>query len=86
MVRRPFILFGLLGCYVDYNFGGETIDTPGLLKDVICPQCKKPFELSWDDTPIGDSLPYTLRLRSCPSGGIYDVLISCPHCDYEEDL
>ena len=28
----------------------------------------------------------TLMLRGCPSGGIYDVAISCPHCDYEEEL
>ena len=28
----------------------------------------------------------TLMLRGCPSGGIYDVAINCPHCDYEEEL
>jgi len=28
----------------------------------------------------------TLVLRGCPSGGIYDVSIECPYCDYVEDL
>jgi len=53
------------------------------LKYVICPQCKKEFRLTWDD--YGDT-PQSLNLRGCPSGGIYDVTISCPHCDYEEEL
>lgn len=53
------------------------------LKDVTCPQCRKPFRLTW-----GDAYPYrtTLIIRGCPSGGIYDVSIECPHCDYEEPL
>lgn len=53
------------------------------IKDVICPQCKKEFELSFTDY---DGRPETLDIRSCPSGGVYDVLIKCPHCDYEESL
>ena len=53
------------------------------LKDVVCPQCKQPFTLVWTDY---SDRPTTLRLRGCPSGGIYSVGISCPHCDYEEEL
>lgn len=52
------------------------------LKDQVCPQCKNAFELNWD----GGSDKETLILRGCPSGGIYDVSIRCPHCDYEEQL
>lgn len=53
------------------------------LKNVVCPQCGKPFRLTWDaDGGEKD----TLRLRGCPSGGIYDVSIECPHCDYAEAL
>ena len=53
------------------------------LRNVVCPQCKKDFELSWTDY---DEKPYTLQISGCPSGGIYDVRISCPHCNYEEEL
>jgi hypothetical protein len=48
------------------------------LKDMTCPQCRQAFVLGRDAD--------TLQLRGCPSGGIYDVRISCPHCDYEEEL
>ena len=53
------------------------------LKNVICPQCKRPFKLTWNDY---SDIQETLILRGCPSGGIYDVSIHCPYCDYEEDL
>lgn len=53
------------------------------LRDVTCPQCRNEFELRWNDY---SDKPQTLLLRGCPSGGIYDVRISCPHCDYEEEL
>ena len=53
------------------------------LADVVCPQCRQPFTLLWTD--YSDEVT-TLVLRGCPSGGIYDVLIRCPHCDYEEEL
>ena len=58
------------------------------LKHMTCPQCKKAFQLTWNDyTNIGEEyLPQTLTMRGCPSGGVYDVFISCPHCDYEEAL
>lgn len=57
---------------------------PGVrLADVLCPQCKRWFRLKWQSW---DEFPETLILRGCPSGGIYDVSISCPHCDYEEAL
>ena len=59
------------------------------LRDVVCPQCGKPFELQWNDyTRLagGGYAAQTLFLRGCPSGGIYDVSIGCPHCDYEEEL
>lgn len=59
-----------------------------LIADVICPQCSKPFRLMWNDyTRIeGQYGKQTLFLRGCPSGGIYDVSIQCPHCDYKEEL
>lgn len=53
------------------------------LRDVTCPQCRKAFELCWD---YDRDKPQTLMIRSCPSGGIYDVAIYCPHCDYNEGL
>ena len=28
----------------------------------------------------------TLRIRSCPSGGVYDVSIYCPYCGHSDDL
>lgn len=58
-------------------------DTRKNLKNMTCPQCRKNFVLTYDDYT---SKPATLILRGCPSGGIYDVRISCPHCDYEEEL
>ena len=57
--------------------------TPKDLKHVVCPQCKKPFVLNWVNY---SDKPETLICRSCPSGGLYDVSIRCPHCDYEEEL
>lgn len=57
------------------------------LKFVVCPQCKKEFRLIWNDYSFGNrDQKQTLHIRSCPSGGVYDVSIECPHCDYEEDL
>jgi hypothetical protein len=67
------------------------------LADVTCPQCRRAFRLCWDDiaewrehAPEGERYVVhqrtTLVIRSCPSGGVYDVRIDCPHCDYEEEL
>lgn len=58
------------------------------LRDQSCPQCRQKFRLVWNDyTRINtQAAPQTLMIRGCPSGGIYDVYIRCPHCDYEEDL
>jgi len=56
------------------------------LKNVICPQCKKKFKLIWAEKIVNSDEPQTLILRGCPSGGIYDVSIHCPYCNYEEDL
>lgn len=53
------------------------------LEDVVCPKCEKEFKLAWQD--YGES-PVTLSAKGCPSGGIYDVSIKCPHCEYEEHL
>lgn len=53
------------------------------LADVICPQCKRPFRLCWDDYPTRQ---HTLRIYACPSGGVYNVKVRCPYCDYEEGL
>lgn len=53
------------------------------IKYVQCPQCRKKFILSWDD---GTYSIETLIMRGCPSGGIYDVSIHCPYCNYEEEL
>jgi uncharacterized C2H2 Zn-finger protein len=48
-----------------------------------CPQCNKLFKLGWNDY---SDKPQTLFIRACPSGGIYNVFIRCPYCDYEEEL
>ena len=61
----------------------DELEPGSRLSDVVCPQCKKPFRLYWND--YGPH-KMTLMIRGCPSGGIYDVSISCPHCDYEEEL
>jgi rRNA maturation protein Nop10 len=58
------------------------------LKHVICPQCGKEFRLAWNNYSyeLKEDRSRTLIIRDCPSGGVYDVSISCPHCDYEEEL
>lgn len=57
---------------------------PGLcLRDVVCPQCKEPFRLTWNDY---SDTPQTLHMAGCPSGGIYNVEICCPWCNYREEL
>jgi len=63
------------------------------LSEMTCPQCSKPFVLTWKDygydektRQVNSGTGSTLDMRGCPSGGIYDVSISCPHCDYEEEL
>lgn len=53
------------------------------IKDVTCPQCNKVFELSFSNY---NGKFETLDVRSCPSWGVYDVSIKCPHCDYVESL
>lgn len=52
---------------------------------VTCPQCHEKFLLVWNDYSFGDK-KQTLFVRSSPSGGVYDVLVRCPHCDLEESL
>jgi len=79
------------GCDIEYICFSDTRSertkgntaTPEDLKHVVCPQCKKPFTLCWNDY---QDKPQTLFIRGCPSGGIYDVYIECPHCNYREDL
>jgi hypothetical protein len=56
------------------------------LKVMVCPQCVAEFVLRWEDYMHCDDKPVTLIIRDCPSGGIYDVCIRCPECDYEEEL
>jgi len=51
---------------------------------VLCPQCKRRFVLRWSD--YWDGPTRTLIIRGCPSGGVYDVSLNCPYCDYEEEL
>jgi hypothetical protein len=60
-------------------------DTPDeqRLRDQLCPQCERKFELCWNDY---SDRKQTLFMRGCPSGGIYDVSIHCPHCNYQEEL
>jgi RNA polymerase subunit RPABC4/transcription elongation factor Spt4 len=58
------------------------------IAQVVCPQCKREFTLCWNDYSVITDGKYkeTLVLRGCPSGGIYDVTIKCPFCDYSEAL
>jgi hypothetical protein len=58
------------------------------LKEMQCPQCRNVFRLVWNDYTTIDSkaAPRTLMIRDCPSGGVYDVAIVCPHCHSEEEL
>ena len=55
------------------------------ISQVECPLCKYKFILRWNEYSYGDK-KQTLIMRWCPSGGIYDCLVRCPKCDYEEDL
>jgi hypothetical protein len=50
---------------------------------VICPQCHGKFKLVWD-ADAGEV--ETLRIAFCPSGGVYNVVVKCQHCDYEQEL
>jgi hypothetical protein len=56
------------------------------IANVRCPQCKNYFALCWLDYFGGEPVPQTLFIRSCPSGGVYDVSVHCPCCNYEEPL
>lgn len=64
------------------------------LSEMVCPQCRKPFILTWNDYSYDERTKRfnsgdrgsTLEMRGCDSGGIYDVAIACPHCDYREGL
>lgn len=59
-----------------------------------CPQCQKEFRLRRETVHVSGydwSKPRveyqpTLNISSCPSGGIYNVTIQCPWCQYEEEL
>lgn len=57
------------------------------IRDVRCPQCGWFFELNWNDYGnLNVERPQTLFVRDCPSGGVYDVHVECPKCDYREDF
>lgn len=61
------------------------------LRYAKCPHCIKTFMLRWNDDGIMRdgkwvNYPDTLHIRGCPSGGIYDVFIQCPHCNFRQDL
>jgi hypothetical protein len=82
------------GKHTDPEHTGQCLvcdaDLETRLRDQVCPQCKKDFRLTWRDYERDGSgyrdVTTTLCIRSCPSGGIYDVSIKCPNCDYEEPL
>ena len=58
---------------------------PKSVRDVFCPQCHNPFKLTFGDYDYS-SRSDTIIIRSCPSGGIYNATIKCPHCNYEEEV
>lgn len=75
------------------TIGGKPPEWGAKLSQMVCPQCKRPFVLTWNDysydeqtKTVNSGTRSTLVLRGCPSGGLYDVLIACPHCDYQEEL
>jgi len=63
----------------------EKINRDEEMTIVRCPRCKTDFKLTWEGTDW-DNYSYSLRIRGCPSGGIYDVSVSCPNCNHEESL
>ena len=66
--------------------GKKTMKTADKIKEHIyatCPQCKAKFILEWNDD---FGVKQTLIIRSCPSGGVYDVSVRCPKCGLEEEL
>jgi hypothetical protein len=50
---------------------------------IVCPQCGGRFNLLWGDGVGYDTI---LQISSRPSGGIYEVSIDCPYCDYQEEV
>lgn len=73
------------GSFEKVSNTGELIENKKFnnLKNIVCPQCKKPFKLIWGTSFTKNQ---TLYIRECPSGGVYDVAIHCPNCNYEEEL
>lgn len=59
------------------------LDGEKSLRIAQCPQCKEEFILAWNDY---SDKSQTVVVRACPSGGVYDVSIECPFCDYKEEL
>lgn len=60
-----------------------TLEPGRRLRDVICPQCKQAFRLTYDDDP---DIPRTMAFSGDQDYGIWYAQIVCPHCDYEEEL
>lgn len=50
----------------------------------ICQKCDKKFKLNADKEEKGESA--FLQINGCESGGIYEIVIVCPHCDHVHDL
>ena len=50
----------------------------------ICAECKQSFALTAETEVKGEST--FIQMAACESGGIYSVVIKCPHCDHEHSL
>ena len=49
-----------------------------------CANCEKVYRIEYD--AYGVERPMTLIVKSCESGGIYDIYVKCPFCGYRGDI
>ncbi len=59
------------------------LEGPGLR--CICRDCGKEFRLTGDDSEREDAYTF-VEVSSCDSGGVYDMVVRCPHCGHRHDM
>lgn len=50
---------------------------------ITCACCGRQYTLAWESW---GQAPVTVFILSCVSGGIYEVYLQCPHCNYRIEL